>query len=314
MGCWNETCYITNLPIFSGDPIVVIPLMKIREGRENPHPCEVADNYMPIAFPIFGKYNDYGGIEDATTSSENANHIYSMVFFTKNYERDDYEPVLVESCLDDFVNQVFCSPNTVYVEVKNNYFFPDGKAPVTFMMMHREIYMQVLQEVGGRFPYQRNMDLLSTLKKYYRNKYDAIIQHDLFPLHKCDSVALKEEELDKFRIINRINRIRQMSDEIFAHAFCFHKTIWNDMSECIIDNPNCVDSIICDVANLTVFAKALSYMRKGFLTNIGRGSQDCETRLHVIVSKFVCEHVREYAEEAESADVDGIAEAVYFYD
>lgn len=71
MGSWNGTCGITNLPIRSGDPVaaflIAVPISNIFAGKE----YAPAGDYSGFSYigevmtlPFFGKYNDYGGIED----------------------------------------------------------------------------------------------------------------------------------------------------------------------------------------------------------------------------------------------------------
>lgn len=68
MGCYNVACSISNISIGAGDDIVFIPLTQSKHGAKlgdrntsliSPH-CI----YSPVTLPIFGKYDDYGGIED----------------------------------------------------------------------------------------------------------------------------------------------------------------------------------------------------------------------------------------------------------
>lgn len=68
MGCWNETCGLTNLPIRWGEPVVAIVLQK----PENPPMHEIQclypdDCWAPIGFPLFGTYDDYGNLENVRT-------------------------------------------------------------------------------------------------------------------------------------------------------------------------------------------------------------------------------------------------------
>lgn len=66
MGCWNGTCGITNLPIHHGEDIVFYIL---RENRLRDCPgfgagiCYSDELFSPLGLPIYGKYDDYGGIE-----------------------------------------------------------------------------------------------------------------------------------------------------------------------------------------------------------------------------------------------------------
>jgi len=66
MGCWNGTCGITNLPIHHGEDIVFYILQE-NSFRESPGfgtgICYSDELFSPLGLPIYGKYDDYGGIE-----------------------------------------------------------------------------------------------------------------------------------------------------------------------------------------------------------------------------------------------------------
>lgn len=95
MGCWNGTCNISKLPIFHGDDIVVIPLVAVSDDLST-STCYPTDNFVPFAMPIFGKYNDYGGIEDSIITPENDVLIRSYEFYEK--ESRNAEPHKIEIC------------------------------------------------------------------------------------------------------------------------------------------------------------------------------------------------------------------------
>lgn len=54
MGCWNETCYLTGLPVFAGEPVQLLFIAASADGQ-----------WRPATLPIKGYYDDYGGIESA---------------------------------------------------------------------------------------------------------------------------------------------------------------------------------------------------------------------------------------------------------
>ena len=63
MGCWNNTCAITKLPIVCGDPVVAVLLIKRGPG------CTERLNgpysyHLPVPFYWEGEYNDYGAVEN----------------------------------------------------------------------------------------------------------------------------------------------------------------------------------------------------------------------------------------------------------
>lgn len=60
MGCWNNTCGLTNLPIIAGDAVYVFPI-KERDISEYRSHCETTAFYEPMMTPFTAEYDDYGG-------------------------------------------------------------------------------------------------------------------------------------------------------------------------------------------------------------------------------------------------------------
>ena len=76
MGCFNRTGFYSHLPITYGDDIVMFmcaDTSKVYNGKDSCPISVIGTGYVPIALPFFGKYNDYGGIEDVV---DDANHQY----------------------------------------------------------------------------------------------------------------------------------------------------------------------------------------------------------------------------------------------
>jgi len=70
MGCWCETCGITQLPINAGDKVRVFVLTSedsyafSKGGAGGGGTCYSTDRWAPIGPPIQGEYDDYGGVEN----------------------------------------------------------------------------------------------------------------------------------------------------------------------------------------------------------------------------------------------------------
>ena len=76
MGCFNRTGFYSHLPITYGDDIVMFmcaDTSKVYNGKDSCPISVIGTGYVPLALPFFGKYNDYGGIEDIV---DDANHQY----------------------------------------------------------------------------------------------------------------------------------------------------------------------------------------------------------------------------------------------
>jgi len=89
MGSWSVYCGISQTTITSGQKCVVLPLRKGRSYPDKP--------YVPAAPPIFGKYDDYGGLEDVEDNEYIQlieNHFNCKIeefshFFTRGIHRPD---------------------------------------------------------------------------------------------------------------------------------------------------------------------------------------------------------------------------------
>ena len=67
MGCWNETCGLTNLPIFYGEKTCAVIIEELRPYNKS---CLSAENWCPIGPAIWGNYSGYGYIEDIHDEEE----------------------------------------------------------------------------------------------------------------------------------------------------------------------------------------------------------------------------------------------------
>jgi hypothetical protein len=65
MGSFNKIGFISSLPIMYGDETTLVFMMPNKYVTDkHSGVCNLTDFYEPAFLPIFGKYNDYGTIED----------------------------------------------------------------------------------------------------------------------------------------------------------------------------------------------------------------------------------------------------------
>jgi hypothetical protein len=94
MGHWSVYCSLSNIAIGSGRPCVLLPLKINRDSGLN------YDKYLPATLPIFGEYDEYGGIENIVenTNTETIERIYGctieefckFLLCTRRDYTDDY--------------------------------------------------------------------------------------------------------------------------------------------------------------------------------------------------------------------------------
>lgn len=65
MGCWNETCGVTQMPIEGGDPVRLFLLVESPRYRsEGGILYHSSDLWRPFGLPLKGTYDEYGRIEN----------------------------------------------------------------------------------------------------------------------------------------------------------------------------------------------------------------------------------------------------------
>lgn len=66
MGCWNETCGISQMPICAGDKVRMFLIVKNKYGDCDYDVCHSysTDLWKPFGLPLVGTYDEYGGLEN----------------------------------------------------------------------------------------------------------------------------------------------------------------------------------------------------------------------------------------------------------
>lgn len=255
MGCWNETCAISNLPILENEESVMILLQNNKYKNMNDTCCIYPDNiWLPFGFPIFGRYDDYGGLNNTTTHPWNKE-------------------------LVDIINE---TTNTIQTDIGKHKDFPN------VMFIHKKLYDIIIDAIGKRIP-------VNHTKTYKECLYESIIEqlnnHSLYSIHQ-----------------NPFEYGRQQHDTA-ANFFLDKYKNCNNKEE----KENAIQNLIdCKLLSL-----ALLLLRKGYLTQSGTGSQNCETSLHMLVAKFTIEHAQKMMfcddDDTPMQPNDGYEEPIHYH-
>lgn len=62
MGCWNQTCGLSQIHIRAGEKVIVFP---VAEGKQS-NLCYTTPFWAPFVVPFYSEYNDYGGGENSS--------------------------------------------------------------------------------------------------------------------------------------------------------------------------------------------------------------------------------------------------------
>jgi hypothetical protein len=324
MGCWNATCNISNLPIFAGEKVVVIPLVRVMDNACATNCCYPTDNFVPYAFPIIGEYNDYGGVENAVTFEENKKHLMALEFFYSNRRYDDdenenpYKPFDKKESFDDFVSDIICCHEGCYIkeDVKSE-LHPDGMSETSFMMIHYDLYMKLIEEIGNRRPYGKEEPFNQLLLKGYK-KTMAKHHENIERFGRVEDEAADKEKILKMTECLRGFEVSGVLSNIFGRGVFLNTNKWRYFCYRMLDDISVEDEILDAVVNQALLIQALSALRKGFHCDSGCGSQSQETRMHIVLANYMIEHVKKLAEQDREDSIDsempddGVEETIFY--
>lgn len=269
MGCWNETCFLTNLPICRGEKVVAFPIIKnesINTGTLFDE-YKATGNYYALSLPFYGKYDDYGRLEDI---SQNNSVNFSLELIKYHIEKNNL------SLIDDYPGNDEAnlkSAEGLISLIERGYLKDAYHNPAHLLMMHEGAFKALIDEVGSRIPYSFN----STNKK-------PLSEHIKFAIRY---IPKKVSDTNKDPVEAIFRRDKSAFSSFLTNRFFKSWEISLAFGqEWLID-----DSIIDDFKDYYLFVMGLEIMRKPITPTIGKGSQTMEMLLHKRVADFVHKHV-----------------------
>lgn len=169
MGCFNTMGFHTHLPIVAGDDIVLLlgvyPEYEKRNVRRDFVEFAPGNDFTPIALPIFGKYDDYGSINEIERDS----NIESIEkYFGLNIEKiidlvDDnmhgrHMGDNDNELYDQMCEKVYNLQPTTWIKSEFSH-----KYEIVFIMDHRFMY-DTIQNLGGSgYDFEKSYDAIMDL-------------------------------------------------------------------------------------------------------------------------------------------------------
>ncbi len=291
MGCWHETCGVTQMPLIHGTPVALILLTnvsRIRQGENHAGHCRSNAIWTPRALPIYGKYNEYGSIEDFTMN-------WNTTFIVDGFREDLVEKEVGENTVHDVATKKadlnidnlleWIHESRVEVHVSPVLRVPENKNPIGFMMVHGEIYDMLAREAPSRFSsdpitldavvhdgtimYDQMVERYATLKSRESSSTDLkyaveMARYSARPLVDWQNhFSCLDKDGDRIDAYGISRGIRDYKDLLWDHAERGTP-------------PRGVVPIIEEMARYIVFDTNMQFLRKSYMPQAGKGSQDME--------------------------------------
>lgn len=285
MGCWNETCFMSNLPIRSGDKIAMFVLAPTSHQvlGEAYYP---SDNFVAIGFPIVGTYDDYGGIENVTISPYMERYLADFKMFKKQTGASG-DTEYVEYCYQsakEFLDKL--TSNQLFVSTS----LSGKKSSMSYVMIHYELYQTLLTDMGNRKPYGHKQ----TLKElHHENIVQALKSMDDEVQEFGANLGFVAFNMSDYYHYSQDSRWRSM-DKMAKYylEFCYD------------------DTLIDRIVDFLLWEQVLLYGRKGYHCYSGAGSQSAEYKIHKLIAAFILQKCEE--QQNGSSDDELLEEAIFF--
>lgn len=264
MGCWNETCMLSHLPIMMDDAIKVIILIK-RNNEPRSENVYFDDGYTPLTFPFDATYNDYGGIEDFDLSAYTLAQIASAKLFTK--EDTPYEFTSVEQLIDD-INQT-----DVYIKTAM------GMRKLECVYIHKKLYDTLIEKISTRKPYNQSKSISELLMEKYngvKDKWLAVIESGK-PFDKENWITMR------------------LVESVFENANAY--SFIQNLIVCNLIKADDIDKFIKEAHDYRLFTYTLSEGRIGYITRCGTGDQCRSIFTQKIIAEFILNESKRQTED-----------------
>lgn len=316
MGCWNETCAITQMPIHVGDPVVLVFLTKVDRHAENHNGfCHVNDIWTPKFLPVFGEYDDYGGLEeiqenwnteyivDSLKSELMAVRLSTPTVHTLQDADDlhgEHEDLDLDSFdLSDVLEQIH--QDKVWVPgVRQN-------LPVGWCMMHRWVWDHMTRIMERDW---RPNITLDTVVAHGESYYDAMLVKHAEVRASSDGSALgmllkysRRELVDWFNAFHVFGESSARLDNYGTMSGIrnYDEILWKLAEAGTPVHDSQVQQVIHALAHLLVFINNMGVLRKFWSPQAGKGSQitsdEAHLALHELCVTKIKERMREYEEQ-----------------
>lgn len=282
MGCWNETCAITNLPIRAGDPVVLMFLSKVMHSTEQDHAghCYANSVWTPRALPIYGKYDDYGSLEDIQECYNTHYILDSMQMDIAEYRLVNHkrEPKRLENNLD--LSNL--SMEEILEAVHNDSLWVNGVGgaqPVGWMMMHAWAYNmlsekqdtwrgQYTQQLMKKFGEEFYQVVCETVARNKSKQYGGVFPSPVRVPDGNPYQALSRDyaRLDGYGSVRGITNYMEVLIDL-----CAQGNSYSDPS---------VQNVLDELGKFLIFNTNMQLLRKQYAPQSGKGSQEGLNKLH----------------------------------
>lgn len=306
MGCWNETCSLSNLPILLGEKVKFVILLNMGAVGKSYY---YNDSYIPLCLPISGEYNEYGSIENIKIDSHTLAVLQNQKFYTIDKHEEEISDEKIEkfnktlkhygcstvsyvdmnsilnfkdyefTTIEEFVDDV--SQDSIFFKYNDKYYL------LQLTMYHENLYDTLVDTFSKRIPYKQinNLRVLweNKIKRYNDDK------KEYYELKKIPEDDLTEKQLSKM--------IHYEFEEPVFRTSQYGYNFVKEYEKVLLDKEN--TEYISLLVDYILFTYSLSFGRNGYYVVSGLGSQMEERKVQMIIATWILEYCKNKEKEYE---------------
>jgi len=261
MGSWNETCFVSHLPIFSGEECYAVLMV---ENSLRQSPCYPCAKCVPFAL-VKGEYNDYGSLENICRFDEFRQILALLTNVVERTDDGNYIPYDLGKIRNFSDLMELVRHKGLYLEVKKAIQIYTHKMYVELNIVFVKtgcLDLPVSCWNGGID--ERISGLLADVK--------AAIEQ---PFNKGDAISEVGYEM------NISEAVREVCDWISCQTP--NAANWSFMTAAWIQHPDLAEFMYQRLMRLT---SVLSALRMSYHIPSGSGSQEEVTETHLALADF----------------------------
>ncbi len=275
MGSWNETCAVSGLSIRSGEKIAFIALAQnpwnyeeltglkgLKEDEEPPvyykgsSGCYATDLWAPICLPIFGEYNDYGTIDNISSSEDELKQFVDAFSdcIPLDVGENEYHDVATGKLDIDSILELI-REGRAYKECNSGHCNPT--VPIGAIMVKKSVWDELLKVDLKKDTdmWLREIVTVETITNKLKTRYNKFKE-------------LKAKEVDSF---SGLYELIEVLRDVIRNSFGNSPFRISDLA----NNENLLESI----AKFEFFYIVIGHLRLSLSPTIGSGSQSDNRKL-----------------------------------
>lgn len=312
MGCWCETCGVTQLPINAGDKVRVFVMTSeegyffSKGGAGGGGTCYSTDRWSPIGPPVQGEYDDYGGVEKIV-NDDNAKMVESIL-------AKGWVPLTKENDWDEVPKKLELGDYLHYIERDRGKFQPrtSKEQHLGIMFVLEDVYQAMVKfdSIEAHHYYDERTYEYMPMSKGFMIEFKDWYNHQL-EREKSRKELKGSADIDKlYDVLADMDGGRLFGSYRDNGLKAFKKPLQALAVEEVPFEDKRVQKLVKSAMEMLMFQVGMTRARKQWMPQSGKGAQQNDLDIYQVINKasekIIAKREKEYDDDGqEPVDANG---------